>query len=1196
LVAIEFGILGPLEASIEGEPVRLGAGKQSALLAILLLSANEVVSSDRLIDELWGESAPDTAAKALQVHISQLRKALEPERGAGGPGRLLITRSPGYMLALEPEQLDLTRFDRLVREGREALASDDPVRAAERLRDALALWRGPALADLAYEEFAQREIARLGELRIAALEDRLEADLACGHHAEVVAELEALVADEPLRERARGQLMVALYRSGRQADALDAYRSARDALVRELGIEPGKELQRLHRAILDQDPELDLALGPSVEHGPPRARAAGGEVEATGRAGGASDLVGRERELAELETALERAIEGHGSICMLGGEPGIGKTRLADELAGVASARNARVLWGRCWEAGGAPAYWPWVQALRSYIADAETESLRSRLGPRGSEVAQLLPELRERLPDLSVPASADQEGARFRLFDATADFIKRAAADTPCVLVLDDLHAADTPSLLLLRFMVGEIADAPVLVLGTYRDVEVGPDHPLDAALNDLARHQASRLIPLGGLEESQVSRLIAASAQATVSRRSVSAIHRGTGGNPLFVEELVQLLVSENRLEDAADDAGVRVAIPRGVHEVIGRRLEKVSEECRRALGVAAVIGREFDLEALAEVTGRPARELLDVLDEAISERIVTEVSGTPDRLRFSHVLIRDVLYEELGASRRRHLHDRAGEALEALFAADPDPHLAELAYHFFEAGPTGDPAKALESARRAGDHAARQLAYEEAARLYELGIRVLRTAGRTDEPARCDLMLALAEARLRAGEEEDAKATFLGAAEIARRLDDAEALGRAALGYGGLVVWPAARGDPHLVPLLEEALAALPDLDSSLRARLIARLSCAVRDQPDRDRGLPLSEEAVEMARRLDDPRTLAYALGAQCVLVTDPGSMERLAGTALEVVAVAERIGELERAFTGHLYHLCSLFSAGDVEGTKRTLKALTRHGENLRAATYLWGSAEVEAALALFEGRFDAAEELTERAHETGRHAQQFNAATAYQLQRFLLRRERGGLEGCEEDLREVATKWPTYRILSCALASLYAELGRTDKARATFEELARNDFEQVYFDEEFLASMTLLADVCASLGDVERAAMLYERLLPHGEWNAFGMIEIALGSVARPLGLLARTLGHGDQAMAHFESAIAMNERMGARPWVAHAKLDLGRTLTQAGDRPRIERAKDPLTDALGVYRTLGMAPWERKAERALDDLGVQTG
>ena len=416
---IEFGVLGPLEASRGGEPLHLGGGKQRALLAILLLNANEVVSSDRLIDELWGEAAPETAGKALQVHVSQLRKALEPERGPGDPGRVLITKPPGYTLALEPDQLDLTRFDRLTGEGREALAASDPERAAALLRDALSLWRGPALADVAFEPFAQPEIARLEELRMAALEDRLQADIERGRHSDVIGELERLVAADPLRERPRAQLMLALYRSGRQAEALEAYRRARDTLVEELGIEPGKELQGLHEQILRQDPALDLAeerIGRPVEE-----VAAPREVGARFEA--AEAFVGREREISELEAALGHTFEGRGSVYLIGGEPGIGKSRLADELSRLARDRHARVLWGRCWEAGGAPAYWPWVQALRTYIVDADPDSLRAQLGPRGSEVAQLLPELRERFPDLPVPASPESEGARFRLFDATADF-----------------------------------------------------------------------------------------------------------------------------------------------------------------------------------------------------------------------------------------------------------------------------------------------------------------------------------------------------------------------------------------------------------------------------------------------------------------------------------------------------------------------------------------------------------------------------------------------------------------------------------------------------------------------------------------------------------------------------------------------------------------------------------------------------
>jgi DNA-binding SARP family transcriptional activator len=1190
-MALEFRILGPLEVVRDGEPVSLGGAKQRSLLAILLLSANEVVSSDRLIDELWGESAPDTAHKALQVHVSQLRKALDPERAAGDPGELLVTRPPGYMLALEPERLDLSRFEALAREGREALGRADPDRAASVLHEAFELWRGQPLADLAYEPFAQAEISRLDELRLAALEDRIEADLACGRHAEIVAELEGIVAAEPLRERPWGQLMLALYRSGRQSDALEAFRRARETLVEELGIEPGKGLRHLHEAILAQDPDLDLAPGQPAEAPAAPLPAETDEPDGEEREPGAADFVGRERELRDLDAALEATLRGHGAVYLIGGEPGIGKSRLADEVSRRARDRGARVLWGRCWEAGGAPAYWPWVQALRAHLGETQDEELRRQLGPRGSEITQVLPELRERFPDLPAPVSPESEGARFRLFEATAEFVKRAGEETPLVLVLDDLHAADTPSLLMLRFVATEIAAAPVLILGTFRDIEVVPGHPLDAALDDLGRQQTGHVVALRGLDESAVSRLIESSARTTPSRRTVSAIHRGTAGNPLFVGELLQLLVAENRLEDAAGDGGLRVAIPRGVQEVIGRRLERVPGECRRTLAVAAVLGRDFDLAGLAEVTQRDADELLDMLDEAVSQRIVGEVARLPDRFRFSHGLIRDVLYEELGASRRRRLHHRAGEAIESMYADRIDPHLAELAHHFFEAGATGDPDKGLVYARRAGDRAAAQLAHEEAARHYELAIKVLRSAGRSDEETRCELTLALADARLRGGDEEESKARFLEAAEIARRLGDAEGLARAALGYGGLVVWLAARGDRHLIPLLEEALEALPAADGPLRARLMARLSCAIRDQPDRDRRLPLSEQAVAMARRIGDQRTLAYTLDARCISMVDPGSMESFREIALEIVSVADQLGEVEHAFTGNLYLVCSRLQQCDIDGARTALRALTRHGEELRVATYRWGSAEVEAALALFEGRFDAADELIARGYEAGQHAIRFNAASAYQLQQFVLRRERGGLERSEDGLRQLAAATPEYHILRSALADLYVELARLEQARPIFDELAANDFEQIYYDEEFLASMTLLAEVSAALGDRERSARMYDLLLPHAHRNAFGMIEIVLGAVERPLGILAGLLDRKEEAAAHLERAIEMNEAMGARPWVAHARFDLGRALARAGDD---ERAREPLAAALDEYRALGMVPWQRKAERALDGLGVR--
>ena len=434
---MEFKILGPLEV-VDGErSVSLGGAKQRALLAVLLLHANEVVSTDRLIDDLWGANPPETASTALQGYVSRLRKGLGAEA--------LVTRAPGYVLQLDGHDLDLDRFHALLGEARESEAAD----AAVRLREALALWRGPPLADFSFEAFAQAEIAKLEELRLATLEERLEADLELGRHTEVVGELEALVGRYPLRERLRSQLMLALYRSGRQAEALDAYQDARRALTEELGIDPSRTLQELERRILQQDPSLDLPSPPPAS-----------DVRAGRRAAG--PFVGRRSELELLLAGLEDALAGRGRLFLLSGEPGIGKSRLADEIASHAKERGARVLWGRCWEAGGAPAYWPWIQALRTHVRGSDPEALREQIGTHAADLNQILPEIGDLVGDVREPPPLDPEAARFRLFDATSSFLERAAAAQPLVVVLDDLHAADESSLLLLRFLASELPVAP--------------------------------------------------------------------------------------------------------------------------------------------------------------------------------------------------------------------------------------------------------------------------------------------------------------------------------------------------------------------------------------------------------------------------------------------------------------------------------------------------------------------------------------------------------------------------------------------------------------------------------------------------------------------------------------------------------------------------------------------------------------
>jgi DNA-binding SARP family transcriptional activator len=417
---MEYRILGPFEA-VDGErQLPLGGGKQRAVLALLLLHANETLTRDVIVDELWGENPPPTAAKVLQNCVSALRKEL--------PADTIRTVGGAYCVAIEPGELDRDRFERLLGEGRVALEAGDHADASERLRQALALWHGAPLSDFSYERFAQDEISRLEELHVSAHEDRIEAELALGHHDELVAELEGLVNRHPLRESLRAQLMLALYRGGRQAEALEAYRDARRALLSELGIEPGRRLRELEHAILAQDPGLEISRGQSS----PRPS----EPEAPPGRAAAEPLEGRDGELALLEAGLEDALAGRGRLFVVVGDAGAGKSRLADELASIAKQRGTQIFWGRAWAGGGAPAYWPWTQALKDALPAP---------GP-------------------------DEPEARFRFFAAATEMLRTKASAQPLLLVLDDLQAADESSLLLLEFVATELPEMAALVLALGR------------------------------------------------------------------------------------------------------------------------------------------------------------------------------------------------------------------------------------------------------------------------------------------------------------------------------------------------------------------------------------------------------------------------------------------------------------------------------------------------------------------------------------------------------------------------------------------------------------------------------------------------------------------------------------------------------------------------------------------------------
>ena len=1135
---MEFRILGPLEVSENGQALDLGGQKQRALLAILLLHGNEVVSSDRLIDGLWAAAPPETGRKALHVYVSGLRKLLGSER--------IETRPPGYRLCLAEGELDLERFQRLGDEGR--------------AREALSLWHGPPLSDLAYEPFAQAEIDRLEELRLSCLEERIDQDLADGQHATLVGELEALVQAHPFREGPRAQLMLCLYRCRRQAEALETYQEARRTLVDELGIEPGRQLRQLHQQILNQDS--------SLEH------ASSGAAAEDGAEGARGIFVGRVNELAEVTAALDDALAGRGRLIFLVGEPGIGKSRLSEELMRNARARGSVTLVGRCWEAGGAPAYWPWAQSLRSYIRSAAPSRLREELGSSAGELAQLLPELRELYPDVPEPPPIDAESARFRLFEAVSSLIRNAGSRQGLVLVLDDLHAADEPSLLLLRFLGRELGRSRVLVVAASRNVDPSPSDPLTAALTELAREPVTRSILLRGLEAEDVRRFLELTTGEAPSESLVAAIHEETEGNPLFVGEIVRLLSAEGSL---TGDAPPRIAIPQSVRDVIARRLRRLSDECFRLLTLASVLGREFSLGVLARAAGVSEDDVLDTLDEAMLERVVTDVPGVPSELRFAHVLIRDTLYEDLTTARRIRLHRQAVQALEELYGEVSSSALAELAHHSIAGS---DFERGVRYARGAGDRALELLAYEEAARLYKTALETLELSQPEDDRTRCELLLALGDAQGKAGNTPEAKETLLAAADLARSAGLPEHLGRAALGYGGRFPWLRAGNDRRLVPLLEEALAGLGDEESQLRVRLLARLAGALRDQPSLEPRSSLSREAVAIARRLGDSDTLGYALVSLATATWSP-EIEEVVPYVEEVKKLAEETGDPERMFQwGWLRHIICM-NLGDIASAEEIAVTHSALARELQQRSQQWYSAVMRSLIPLIRGEFAEAEQLADEALQLGRRAQSWDAAFSHCILLFAVRREQGRLEEVDQLVQTSIDEYAGYRSFRCLVPLIDCELGRKDDARTRFEELAVDGFGVLPRDGEWVFNLSVLAQVAVHLDDRARAGTLYDLLLPYADRNATLTGEIPVGSVSRYLGLLAALLGRPYDAERHFEDALEMSERMGARPWLAHTQEDYGQMLLERGES---QRGSQLIAVALDTYRELGM---ERHAARA---------
>jgi DNA polymerase III delta prime subunit len=849
--------------------------------------------------------------------------------------------------------------------------------------------------------------------------------------------------------------------------------------------------------------------------------------------------------------ALADTREGRGALFLLSGEPGIGKTRLMQELSREAGERGWQVAAGRCWEEGGAPAYWPWIQAVRSLGGDLERLATATR-------------------------ESASPETLRFRLFDAAARFLVEAAHTRPLIVVLDDLHAADAASLVLLRFVSEAIADSPILVVGTYREREVRA-HEHAELFAELAR--LGTRLSLRGLSVDDVETYVTGVTGAEPSPTVAAQLHVLTGGNPFFLGEAVRLVVHEGPIggEGVADPVS---RLPEEVRTLLRRRLADLPDEAVGVLRLAAVVGREFHFRVLEATSELDVARLLDVLDRAADAGVIAEDPAIPRRYAFVHELVREVLYDDLAPARRLELHLAIGTVLERLYRNDLDPHLSEIAHHLALAAPVGDPTAAVDYLVKAGDRAAGLFAYEEAGLHYERALGLVGAAEEASRERRCDLLLRLGDARWRAGDTRAARVSFEEAAELARRLGDGEMLARAALGYviglGGFLLFARFEAGATGIGLLEEALAALPEEDSPLRARVLARLSVEMYSSNEVERRLEVSTEAIAMSRRLDDSEAHLNALHARHWALGGPDMIEERLENADEMLAAALALGNQEFAFLAHNSRFHCLLELCDGPGIDAEIQAMADLVELIRQPFYRWHGICLQVIRAQLDGRFDDAERLAREALRIARlrHSEYASYVYAY-AQMVAIRWAQGSLGDYWPEVEDHGERFlwiPRWRNAMAA-----AESGDHSTAALEIARHASHGFEDLPRDGFWLLRLCSLAEACMVVGDEQSARRLYELLSPFADRNAVALTQQPFGPVALRLAGLAAVLGRWDDAEAQFEWALARCELLGARAVRARVLLDYARALMARAGEGDAERAGLLLEEARRLSDDLGL-------------------
>ena len=890
-------------------------------------------------------------------------------------------------------------------------------------------------------------------------------------------------------------------------------------------------------------------------------------------------MEGRVTSLETLEAELAGARDGK-RLITVGGEPGIGKTRLASEFAARARAEGAIVLYGRS-SAGPDPPYGPFADALGHYLKHASSETL---LEDEVQELARIAPGVGGGLPGLAVADTSVTGAQQFVLFGAVASVLERASQDALLVFVLEDLHWADEGSLLLLRYLMTGPAEISMLVVGTYRSTEVATDGPLAHTLAELSRDQEVSRVDLAALSQEDALLLLTKVAGRGLKGSDADlagALHRESGGNPLFLTELVRALLAAGAIREdrggwSFDEELRAIRLPSTLTEVIQQRVARLGSGVGDALRVAAVVGQEFDPELVERALDRSSDEMSEVWDAA--ERAGLIVEAEAGRFGFNHPLVERTLYEELGSRRRGALHRRLAEAIEA---PGREGDVAEIASHWAAAVPAA-PAKARLWAARAGRHALDRFDGSGGVEWYRRALELHGRSGEDDERTRCKLLIGLGTGQRQLGDP-GFRDTLLEASRLAERLEDSELLVEAALLNNRGFACTSGQIDEERLAILESALRAVGDADSRERAHLLATLAVELTFSGQWERRAKMSDEALAIARRLGNRPALTYVLTVRFVTIWMPGTLkERLANTA-EAVRLADELGDPWLQFHAVHWRFVGLVQSGALEeavaATAREQELAGRLGD----PTTRWISTYDRGNLAILAGRLDEAEELAKEAADIATRSGQPGALPMFTSQLTNIRYEQGRLSELQPLIAEVVAEYPGIPAFRAVLALAYTDADLRNEARNLLAIDFKTGFAEMPADVTWLGAHAIYGHVASDLGDRPAAAALYERLAPWKDQLIYTGIS-AWGDVDHALGRLATTLGRFEEAERRLGAAVERAARIGAPVWMARTQYSAARLLLardEPGDRAR---AAELLDEAIAGARRTGAATVERRA------------